>query len=211
MVKETLENISSYYIYQIKDDEKPEILADKVYGTPEAHWIILMANERLDASYDWPLNYADFNKYIANKYRTAAGGNTLSDSQVISWSQGATPGSNSIHHYEMVIDRTDASTETTSVFRYVVDYDKKTDSEISYVPYSYYNNLGDGSYSTYTVNGKTVLQKVYRNLVTIYDYEFEQNEKKREIKVIKPEYYVQINNELKKLAGLNDTYIRRPM
>jgi hypothetical protein len=83
IIKQTLENISSYYTYNIKDGESPEVLADKVYKDSEAHWIIMMANQVLDPSYDWPLNYDEFNKYIANKYRDAAGGETVSDNDVI--------------------------------------------------------------------------------------------------------------------------------
>lgn len=211
MIRETLDKIGSYYIYYIKDDEKPEVLAEKVYGTPEAHWIILMANDKHDASYEWPLNYNDFNRYIANKYRTAAGGGTLTDNQVISWSQGATPGSNSVHHYEKVVDRTETVTNTTTTFRYNVNYDKKTvfDSA-SAAPYDCYTNLSDaGSYSTYTVNGKTVREKIYRSLVTIYDYELQLNEDKREIKIIKPDYYIQIVDELRKITGTKDRFSRK--
>ena len=208
MIKEALENISSYYIYSIKDGEKPETLADKVYGSAEAHWIILMANERLDGSYDWPLNYTDFNKYIANKYRAAAGGGSLTDSQVIAWSQNATPTSNSIHHFEKVVDKTDTATNTTTTFRYTVDYNKKANTIPSGITYEYYLNLTDGDYQTYTVNGKTIKEKTYRNLVTIYDYEYQTNEDKREIKIIKPEYYSQIMEELKKLASVK-TFTRK--
>lgn len=208
MIKETLENISSYYIYSIKDGEKPETLADKVYGSSEAHWIILMANERLDGAYDWPLSYNEFNKYIANKYRSAAGGNSLTDNQVISWSQITSPTSNSIHHFEKVVDRTDTKTDTTTTFRYVVDYNKKANTVPSGITYDYYLNLTEGESQTYTLNGKTIRENTYRNLVTIYDYEYQLNENKREIKLIKPEYYTQIVNELKSLAGIK-TFTRR--
>ena len=170
-----------------------------------------MANDRHDGSYDWPLNYSDFNNYMADKYRTIAGGNSLTDSQVIAWSQGTTANSNSIHHYEMVIDRTDGGSGTTTTFKYVIDYDKKslydpTDKP----PYDYYTNLSDaGAYSNYTVNGTTVREKIYRSLVTVYDYELGLNESKRSIKIIKPEYYQQIVRELVNLAGTVNPNIRK--
>ena len=56
VIREILGNISAYYEYLIKDDDTPEILADKVYNNPEAHWIIIMANNIVDPQYDWPLN-----------------------------------------------------------------------------------------------------------------------------------------------------------
>ena len=210
VIKDTMENISSYYIYDIKDGERPEILADKVYGTSEAHWIILMANDKHDGAYDWPLNYNDFNNYIANKYRARAGGGSLTDNQVIAWSQNSVAGANSIHHYEKVVDTTDVNSRTTTTFRYVVDYDKQTTVAPTDVPYDYYTGLSDaGAFSTYSVNGKTVREKIYRNKVSIYDYEFQVNEDKRQIKIIKPEYYTQIVDELRNLTGTKDAFMRR--
>jgi hypothetical protein len=47
VIQEVLGNISAYYEYLIRDEDKPEILAEKIYGDPEAHWIILMANNMM--------------------------------------------------------------------------------------------------------------------------------------------------------------------
>ena len=206
VIKEALENISSYYLYSIKESDKPETLADQVYGSPEAHWIILMANDIHDPLYDWPLKYDDFNKHIADKYRITAGGSNLTDSQVIAWAQNTTPNSNSIHHYEKVIDRTDVSTETTTTFRYVIDYTMRSNTAPSGVVYDYYTSLSNaGDYSTYSTNGVTVREKIYRSFVTVYDYEMQQNENKRNIKIIKPDYYGRIAGELQNLTGSNKT------
>lgn len=53
--KEVLENISVYDIYDIVDGETPEIIAEKIYGNPEYHWIIMLANQRFDYITDFPL------------------------------------------------------------------------------------------------------------------------------------------------------------
>ena len=109
-LREVIENISSYYEYTITDSDKPEILAEKVYGDPEAHWIILYANNMTDPQYDWPLNERDFNKFITAKYGSVANAKTT------------------IHHYEKVITRTEDLTGISSEFRYVIDYNIKTNS-----------------------------------------------------------------------------------
>jgi hypothetical protein len=212
MIQETIDNISSYYIYDIKESDTPERLADRVYGTSEAHWIIMLANRIRNPSYDWPLNYSDFNNYIANKYRDAAGGNTLTDIQVINWSQTANAGANNIYKYEKVIERTDVAAGQTTEWRYEINYDKGTIT-LPDVPYDYYLSTNLSPYSTantdtYTVDGQTVTEKVYKTYQTLYDYEFEQNESKRKIKIIKPEYYVQIMNELKTLVKANN-FVRK--
>jgi len=53
--KEVLENITVFDEYDIVDGETPEIIAEKIYGNPEYHWIIMLANQRFDYLTDFPL------------------------------------------------------------------------------------------------------------------------------------------------------------
>jgi hypothetical protein len=53
--KEVLDNIAVYDEYDIVDGETPEIIAEKIYGNPEYHWIIMLANQRYDYLTDFPL------------------------------------------------------------------------------------------------------------------------------------------------------------
>ena len=66
--KDVLSNISVYDYYDIRDGETPELLADKIYGSPDYHWIIMLSNNRYDYTADWPLNYIALQEYINNKY-----------------------------------------------------------------------------------------------------------------------------------------------
>ena len=52
--KEVLENIEVYDEYDIVDGETPEIIAEKIYGNPEYHWIIMLANGYYDYLTDFP-------------------------------------------------------------------------------------------------------------------------------------------------------------
>jgi hypothetical protein len=94
--------------------------------TLRAHWIILYANNIIDPQYDWPLGYRDFNNYISNKYRTAAAtdlsisANTITDQQVIAWTPNKTS-ANNIHHYEMVIKRTESLSGQETETRFFVN------------------------------------------------------------------------------------------
>lgn len=54
IIKDVLSNLSAYYYHIIRDGDTPEILAEKVYGDAEAHWIILLSNDIVDPQYDWP-------------------------------------------------------------------------------------------------------------------------------------------------------------
>ena len=66
--KEVLENYTLYDEYDIKDGETPEIIAEKIYGNPEYHWIIMLVNQRYDYITDFPLEYPALIANTAEKY-----------------------------------------------------------------------------------------------------------------------------------------------
>ena len=66
--KELRNNTSVYDLYDIKDGETPEIVANKVYGDPQLHWVILIANDIIDPRFDWPLSYYNLIQYCIAKY-----------------------------------------------------------------------------------------------------------------------------------------------
>lgn len=92
--------------YDIKDGETPESIANKYYGNPNLHWIILFTNEVLDPFYEWPLSLRDFDKYVIDKYANP----NATHHHEISQSSGSslkkitvpsnTPGATAITNYE---------------------------------------------------------------------------------------------------------------
>lgn len=76
--KTVLENISLYDEYDIKEGETPEIIAARIYGNPQYHWIIMIFNERYNYVEDFPKTARSLQQYIAEKYDNP----------------------NSVHHYE---------------------------------------------------------------------------------------------------------------
>lgn len=205
MIKEVLTNTSSYIEYVIKDGDTPEILASKVYDNPEAYWIILYANDVIDPQFDWPLNTTAFYNYMVDKYRGMAEadeGQPLEDYQVISWTQNLT-NANSVHHYEKVVKQENQTAQTIIEFRYEIDGEKLTDNNLN-VPYDRYDSLAfaqDVTPINLQIDGQTVIQTIYKNSVTYYDYELQKNEAKRNIKIIKRDYYPQITREFEALTG----------
>ena len=206
-VRDVLNNTSAYYEHVISDTETPEILADLIYDDPEAHWVILLANEMVDPQYDWPMNSRVFPKYIANKYRQQAADdlaidiNEITDVQVINWTQDR---SNlpSFHHFEKVIERTESFTGITTETRFIVSYTRLTDNDLN-VPFDFYTGLPtDALVETIDMgNGRTVIQTTRGEAITYYDYENDLNESKRTIKIIKPEYYGQIYREYERITN----------
>jgi hypothetical protein len=66
--KEVLENITLYDEYDIKDGETPEIIAERIYGNPNYHWIIMLVNQRYNYLNDFPLTYDVLEEYTTKKY-----------------------------------------------------------------------------------------------------------------------------------------------
>jgi hypothetical protein len=64
----------AYEEYDIKEAETPEILAARIYGDSQLHWIILIVNEIIDPRFDWPLSSQALNNYIEDKYGINGGG-----------------------------------------------------------------------------------------------------------------------------------------
>ena len=51
------------------------------------------------------------------------------------------------------------------------------------------------------MNGQTVTEIIKRDSISNYDYELQQNENKRTIKIIKAEYYGQIMDEFNNITN----------
>jgi len=67
---ETAKNESSVFLsYDVKDGEKPEHIAERVYGSADMHWIILLCNEIIDPYNDWYKSQNALEQYTSKKYR----------------------------------------------------------------------------------------------------------------------------------------------
>lgn len=66
--KQVLDSITLYELYDIKEGETPEILADRIYGSPKYHWVIMLFNDRYNIMTDWPLPYHTFEEMVREKY-----------------------------------------------------------------------------------------------------------------------------------------------
>ena len=90
-IRESLRAGSSLFDkYDVKENENPEDVAFKWFGSANLHWVILITNNVLDRSYDWPLNQVEFAEFLKDKY---GAGNE-----------------DAVHHYEI----TKSSGKTTS-------------------------------------------------------------------------------------------------
>tara|TARA_Y100001973_G_C5183806_1_gene326533 strand:- start:71 stop:604 length:534 start_codon:yes stop_codon:yes gene_type:complete len=61
-------NVLLFDTYEVKEGETPEIIAHKLYGDSNLHWIILMINEITDRYHQWPMTVPQFLDFINDKY-----------------------------------------------------------------------------------------------------------------------------------------------
>ena len=136
-------NTFLYDTYDVKEGETPEMIAHKLYGDPELHWIVLLVNEITDRYHQWPMSGMQFLDYINDKYSNPDG----------------------IHHYE---------TAQTSG-------DTKVKVEV-------FNEVDDDAYTGLTP-------------ITNREFEEQEQDKRRKIRLLDPSFVEQFVDEFKKLIS----------
>ena len=66
-------NTLLYDTYDVKEGETPEMLADKLYGDSNLHWIIMYVNSITDRYHQWPLSTPQFLAFVNDKYSNPDG------------------------------------------------------------------------------------------------------------------------------------------
>jgi hypothetical protein len=54
--------------YDIKDGERPEHIAEKVYGEADYHWLVMLTNDIIDPYFGWYKSSSVLQEYIYGKY-----------------------------------------------------------------------------------------------------------------------------------------------
>ena len=73
-VRSKIRNNSALFdTYVVKEGETPEMIADKLYGDTQLHWIVLLFNDIADRYHQWPMTTGAFNKYVNDKYTNISG------------------------------------------------------------------------------------------------------------------------------------------
>ena len=64
---------SLFDTYDVKEGETPELIADKLYGNPEFHWVVLMMNDVVDRYHQCPMRRRQFLAHLNDKYTNVDG------------------------------------------------------------------------------------------------------------------------------------------
>lgn len=189
-LKEIVENTSLFYDYEVKDGETSEIIADKLYGSADRAWIVLLFNNLMNPYYDFPLISEQLNDLVESKY-----GTTVAVAQ------------STIHHYEERITRTvfyngmPQSTTNTVVTVSETYADPVTGISVPrpYLPGTADTSLSGPSYVDDFGSGVTIAVEYSYHAISTYTYEYEENEKRRSIRLIDASYVGAIESEFRRL------------
>jgi hypothetical protein len=174
------DNSSAFYKYSVQDSDTPEIIAYKYYGSSERHWVVLLFNDIIDPQFDWPLRYNTFINFVDEKYTANGAANTTVQSG-LAWAMSV----NNVQAYYKIVTKT--------------DIDNISLVEKIQVDANVYANVASTTQVFTLADGAKITQIITKEKKTYYDYEMEENESKREIRLIKNEFIPQIEKEFKKV------------
>ena len=156
--------------YTIKDGERPETLAEKIYGNQFYDWVILLTNNMVNAQYDWPRTNYEIYKIVEEEFDDPY---------------------SEISHYEIK--------ETIGHYQAGLHVDK-----------TFY----DGTHKL-NINGSVQIKNgnEIASPITVAEYYQEENEKKREIYLLKSRYLESFVKDFKKqnLYKKDDNYISQTL
>jgi len=209
-----LENITLFDEYDISEGETPEIIAHKVYGSSEYHWIVMLCNQRFNYVKDFPLPYDSLNSYILEKYNrfnitswvySGRDVTAVSAGHGITFNIGDTV--SVINAFVTVINSTTgvASRSNPTSLEGQLTIVGVTSDTITFRAHNNLTGVPDGGFTLFTNN---LEQRVHHHeneqgfivnsdapgafAVTNYEHEVAVNETKRRIKLISPQLLASI-------------------
>jgi len=170
-------NVTVFNKFVIEDNDRPDVIAEKLYGDPELDYVVIIIAEITNIKEQWPLTNQQLYEYAENRW-------------------GLT-GLNTLHHYE-TLEVKDNKGRTVLPAGLNVDSQFKIDGPDT--------KLNGGTWSVVRDNGSiTSVDKVELDVsdiaigVSNYIYEVKLNEEKRKIKVLKEGYLQMFLNDFRRV------------
>lgn len=229
-LKSTLSQASSYDKYRLEDGDTPEIIAEKVYNDSGAGWMVIYANKIFDPQFDWPLEYDQFEAYIIGKYgsvekaqttvhhieKTITRENMNTGEKFVSTHTVAplryTDNMPKVPFDYWAWNQTPTLQPGNGTLRVTADSGEKRADNFEFdITADIEDVLLDGRLAQrsfekeYSINNEVFKEYTEGKAISTYDHEFELNEEKKIIRVIKSIYYDRIMNEFRVLTG-NESY-----
>lgn len=187
MLDSVITNINAYYQYSMQEGDTFENIAYRYYGDVNKFWIVAFTNKIIDPFYDVPLRYQQFIDYIDGKYGSISNSQNILDhyekkiTTVLSSANGYYSTSNTVTYYANNTYSIDGSQTLPTILNPVITLPSPPSVIID--------------------NGITLSQTIQLSAVSAYDQEYNTNEKRRNIFIIKKTYASSIEKELVQLLS----------
>ena len=197
--------ITGYEYYYINDQDRPDVLATKLYGDATLYWLFWMVNDQFATYNDWPKSQSILDKFINRKYSgKALVANQKSDivsSSDSKFLQGekVVGSTSSAFGFVTKIDPTNKQVILNDVQGIFQDNETVTGSQStkSFI-ISSVRNFSDSPHHYVNSDGNKTTSET-TTMVTNREYEQTLNDSKRSIKYIKTSMIPQLLREFKSM------------
>ena len=66
--EDIFQDLAFFTKYSVLGDDRPDNVADLIYGDASLDWVVLIANNIVNIQSEWPMSQGDFNTYVTEKY-----------------------------------------------------------------------------------------------------------------------------------------------
>ena len=199
------EAVTGYEYYYINDQDRPDVLATKLYGDATLYWLFWMVNDQFATYNDWPKSQSILERFIARKYSgKALVSNQQSDivsSSDSKFLQGekVVGSTSSAFGYVTKIDPTNKQLILNDVQGVFQVNETVTGSQSSKsFTLSSVRNFSDSPHHYINSDGNKTTSET-TTMVTNSEYEQTLNDSKRNIRYIKTDFVPQLLREFKSM------------
>ena len=172
------DNVSLFNKYVIRDGERPDTIAEDVYGSPQYDFVVILTAGITNITDEWPLQDYQMYDLALNKY-------------------GTETEMNEVHHYE-TYEIKDSKGRQILPPNLIVDVDFKMDGSSLRYPTNRFTLISQaGNTQLDDKNEYTVATDNIARPVTNFEHEINENEKKRNIDLLRVGYLQTFVNDLK--------------
>ena len=197
--------ITGYEYYYINDQDRPDVLASKLYGDATLYWLFWMVNDQFAIYNDWPKSQSILDKFINRKYSgKALVANQQSDivsSSDSKFLQGekVVGSTSSAFGFVTKIDPTNKQLILNDVQGVFQDGETVTGSQSTKsFTLSSVRNFSDSPHHYVNSDGNKTTSET-TTMVTNSEYEQTLNDSKRNIRYIKVDFIPQLLREFKSM------------
>lgn len=201
--QESVNSVISYTFYEIQDGERPDVVADRLYGDSDLHWTFFLVND-MDNYYQWYKDQTTFENQLKEmypEYWLISNRSTDIVSKDDKWLLGeiieTSQQSGNVISVQPTFNRIGVAGGTWNVNDVVT-------GKVSGKSFTVSSVVSGPDGIDHYVNSEGLRRNTIDTgftPVTYYTHDYEVNETNRKIKVIRPEYIRRVVSEFEKVMA----------